>query len=88
MVDRARTPWKIKVGLYFVAEFGEAIVSTNDTVTFDTVSTVAGALIRAHFIRKANGGILASTNTTNVAEITTVGVIDEPCVYIVYGIKA
>lgn len=88
MADRTRTPWKTKRGLYFLAEFGEATISTNDTVTFDTISTDAGSLIRAHFIRKSTGGIVACTEATNVATIIPAGLTNVPCVYIAYGVKA
>ena len=88
MVDRARTSWKVKRGLYFLAEFGEVTVDTNDTVTFDTIDDAAGSLIRAHFIRKSTGAIVACTEATNIATISTAGLVDVPCVYIAYGVKA
>jgi len=88
MPDRTRTPWTRKRGLYFVAEFGEVVVSTNDTVTFDSISTAAGSLLRAHAIRKSNGAVTTSTEATNVMTITQAGLTNEPCIYIAYGVRA
>ena len=80
MADRKTTIWKLKKGIYSVAEFGRVTITTGDTVTYASMDNV----LRAHFITMATGGLIASTQTTNLSTITGV-CTDEPCVYIAYG---
>ena len=84
MADRQKTTWKTKTGLYWSTCFGEVTVSTGDTVTFEHMHT----LTRAHFIRASTGGLIACTEASNIATISTVALTDIHCVYIGYGVKA
>lgn len=86
MVDRSYTIRKGINGIYFRVEFGEAVVSNTNTVTFSNFTT-ATALLNAVFWQKSNGALLASTlGASNVVTINAGA--DVPVVYMVYGVKA
>jgi hypothetical protein len=86
MVDRAETIWKQKKGLYHRAEFGEVQVSQNDTVTLDNFKSSV-ALLKALFVKKADGTEMANTIALNACTITGAGT-NVDCIYIAYGYKA
>ena len=88
MVDRPRTVWKTKIGIYVTAEFGEVEVSNADTVTFSSLDSSQNPL-RVAFFKKSDGNEMTCTfaGGDNVADITGAGTnID--CIYVVYGYKA
>lgn len=87
MVDRSRTVWKLKRGIYEAAEWGETEVSQNDTITFDCLTTIANPY-NVVFWKKSDGTEMTNTHAagTNIVTITGAGT-NIQCLYMVYGIK-
>jgi hypothetical protein len=86
MVDRSLTTYNTKDSFYTRLQWGEVVVTLNDTATasnFDTSSTIW--LFK--LFRKSNGVEVSCTTALNVATVTQAGVINEPCFYIAYGLK-
>jgi hypothetical protein len=86
MAARTLTTYQVKDSFYTRLEWGEAVVSLNDTATapnFDALSTIW--LFKLY--RKSNGVEVSCTTALNVATVTQAGVLNEPCFYIAYGLK-
>lgn len=88
MVDRGRTVWKLKRGIYEAAEWGEVTVSNGDTVTIGSLIATANPY-NAVFWKQSDGTQMVDTHVagTNVCTITGAGT-DIKCVYMAYGVKA
>jgi hypothetical protein len=88
MVERTRTPWKLKRGIYEAAEWGEVEVSQNDTVVFDCLSD-ADNPYNAVFWKMTDGSEMTNTHAGGDNEVTITGAgSDVQCIYMVYGVKA
>ncbi len=88
MADRARTVWKLKKGIPYVAEFGEVEVSQNDTFTLGSFDSAQNPLFVS--VRKqVGGGEMACTYVTNNNVVTISGAgSNVDCIYLAYGYKA
>jgi len=88
MADRARTVWKTKLGLIYVAEFGEVEVTLNDTFTLGSFDSAQNPLWVS--VRKlVGGGEMTCTYVTNNNVVTITGAGNNvDCVYFAYGYKA
>jgi hypothetical protein len=88
MADRNRTVWKLKIGIYEAAEWGEVTVDNGDTVTIGSLVATENPYYVT--IRKmVDGSEMACTYIagTNVVSITGAGP-EVRCIYMAYGIKA
>jgi hypothetical protein len=86
MVARSTTIYQQKDSFYTRLQYGEVVVSLNDTETapeFDALSTIWLFAL----YRKSNGVAVSCTTALNVATVTQAGVLNEPCFYIAYGLK-
>ena len=97
MVVRTRTVWKLKRGIYEAWEGGEVEVTTDDTVTVDSLSGTAAAIYRAAFWKMTDGMVVtvtyaeASPNRNRITignDSTPNPVTNCKCIYMVYGVKA
>jgi hypothetical protein len=97
MVDRSRTVWKLKRGIYEAVEFGEVEATTADTVTITSLSGTAHVIYRAVFWKMDDGMVVASTyveptpnmNRCTIGQDTTpANVTNCKLIYMVYGVKA
>ena len=99
MVERSRTLWKLKRGIYEAWEAGEVeVTSAVDTVTVDSLSgTVLNAVYQAAFWKMTDGMIVnvthadASPNENRITIGNDSGgnpVANCKCIYMVYGVKA
>jgi hypothetical protein len=88
MVDRSRTVWKLKRGIYEAAEWGEVTVTLADTVTISSLFATANPY-HASLIKMTDGSAMTCTYVagTNVVTITGAGT-NVKCIYMVYGVKA
>ena len=88
MVNRSRTVWKLKRGIYEAAEMGEVTVSNADTVTFGGFFATSNPY-NVVFWKMTDGVEMTNTHAagTNVSTITGAGV-NIKCIYLVYGVKA
>ena len=86
MVDISYTIRKGISGIYFRMEFGEVTVSTGNTITFGNFRTV-GDLLNVAIWKKSTGAALVIGIADNIVTITSL-TVNEPCVYMVYGVKA
>lgn len=87
MADRSETVWKAKDGLDDRVEFGEVIVSLNDTVTLGNFSGSTN-LENAVLWKVSDGSEMTNTHAANnVITITGAGT-DIRCVYMAKGVKA
>ena len=93
MADRSTTTWKLKRGIYEVAEWGEVTVSTADTVTFSNLFATVNPY-NAVFWKMSDGTVVSNTHVagTNVCTIgqdeTPANVTNVKCIYMAYGVKA
>lgn len=88
MVQRNRTPWKLKRGIYEAVEMGEVEVSQNDTVMFDCLSDAENPY-NAVFWKMTDGSEITNTHAAGDNEVTITGAgTDVQCLYMVYGVKA
>ena len=88
MVERNRTPWKLKRGIYQAAEWGEVEVSQNDTVVFSCL-TDADNPYNVVLWKKSDGTEMTNTHAAGDNEVTITGAgTDVQCIYMVYGVKA
>ena len=89
MVDRARTVWKLKRGIYEAAEWGEVTVSNGNTVTISSLKATANPY-NAVFWKMSDGAEVSNTHNagTNVCTLGDPGASDVKCIYMVYGVKA
>jgi len=88
MVERSRTVWKLKRGIYEAVEWGEVEVSQNDTVVFDCL-TDADDPYNVVFWKMTDGSEMANTHVAGDNEVTITGAgTDVQCIYMVYGVKA
>ena len=96
MAVRTRTVWKLKRGIYEAWEGGEVEVTTDDTVTVDSLSGTAAALYRAAFWKMADGAVVdvtygeasPNTNRITIGQSGGFNVTNCKCIYMVYGVKA
>lgn len=90
MVERQRTPWKLKRGIYESAEWGEVEVSTDDTIVFDCL-TDADTPYNTVFWKMSDGTVVTNDNGggsgDNEVKITQPATTDVQCIYMVYGVK-
>lgn len=88
MVNRGRTPWKTKIGIYESAEIGEVTVSNGDTVTMGNLYATANPY-NVTMIKMTDGSAMTGTYAagTNVFTATGAGT-DVKCIYMNYGRKA
>jgi len=88
MVDRPRTVWKLKSGIYEAAEWGEVEISKDDTVTISSLKSTANPY-NAVFWKMSNGTEITNTHAANTNVCTITGTAtNEKCIYMAYGIKA
>ena len=90
MVERHRTTWKLKRGIYEAVEWGEVEVSVNDTIVFDCLTdaetpynTVLWQMTDGTAMNNDNG----AASGDNEVKVTGAGT-DIQCIYMVYGVKA
>lgn len=97
MVERSRTVWKLKRGIYEAWEAGEVEVTTADTVTVDALSGTAAAIYRGAFWKMTDGMVVnvtyaeASPNMNRITIVNDSGgnpVTNCKCIYMVYGVKS
>ena len=87
MADRDEVIKWAKNGLnYLRVEFGEVVVSLNDTVTLDSFRDDTN-LLEAHLFTKAAGAEMTNAIADNEVTITGAGT-DVPCYYVAYGYLA
>ena len=88
MVERTRTPWKLKRGIYESVEWGEVEVSQNDTIVFDCL-TDANNPYNVVFWKMTDGSEMTNTHAAGDNEVSITGAgTDVQCIYMVYGVKA
>ena len=89
MVDRSRTVWKLKRGIYEAAEWGEVEVSTDNTVTIGSLKATVNPY-NAVFWKMSDGTEVTNTHVanTNVCTITQAATTNVKCIYMAYGVKA
>jgi hypothetical protein len=83
-----RIPWKLKRGIYEAVEWGEVQVSTNDTITVDSIDDAASSIYRHVLWKMSDGAVVESSAATNVITVTDVAASNTKCIYMVYGVKA
>jgi len=86
MVDRPRTIYNSKNGIYQRREWGEIEVSQNDTITLPEYDD-ATTLWMFSLYKLSDGSAVTSTKALNVATVTA-AVTNTKCLYIAYGVKA
>jgi hypothetical protein len=89
MVERSRTVWKLKRGIYEATEWGEVEVSDNDTIVFDCLSD-SESPYNAVLWKMTDGTAvtLLAFGGDNEVEINDATASDTHCIYMVYGVKA
>jgi len=90
MVERTRTPWKLKRGIYEAVEWGEVKVSQNDTIVFDCL-TDAERPYNTVLWKMTDGSEMTNDNgaASGDNEVKVLGAgTDVQCIYMVYGVKA
>lgn len=87
MTARTLTVYTTKDSFYTRLQWGEVVVTVNDTATvsdFDASSTIW--LFK--LFKMSNGTEVTCTTALNVATVTEAGTLNEPCFYIAYGLKS
>jgi hypothetical protein len=89
MVQRNRTVWKLKRGIYEAVEWGEVEVSDDDTIVFDCL-TDSESPYNAVFWKMSDGTEvgLDAFGGDNEVQIDEAGLVDTQCIYMIYGVKA
>jgi len=82
LVDRAETQLRIEEIATRRAILADAVVSTNDTVTFDNLTTVTSAFV----CKKLDGTSVTCSVATNVVTITGAGLTNVPVQIFVNGV--